>query len=402
MPGAKGESVYRNALQPRRLVVVLLLSAGALLPSLARGQTSQDFPSSSHGRRGDLTPAPVAAEVHPVSTSHFTETWRAPLEAPLWGALLASPQEIVATLDNGTVVAISPQDGRILWKQATGGKPLGGSVFLGSGIFQAAADGRVVGWSLSGEPMWTADLKETIARAPAGSAEELFIPLASSKLVSLGVDGRERWRADLQAVPSTPPSPCRGFVVLGTAGGTVEAFARGTGKPLWVAKTGSEVVSPLLCYRGAIYFGTADSRLWALKYSGRKMWRFPAGARCGVRPFGSEGRVYYPSFDNYLYALKAKSGHLILRVRLSHRLSDDVLVGRDRIYLSPYTSARLTSLSLPDLILAGEYRLDLEGDWFTTTPIRIAESLYIGYGRNEGRILALKETLEEPAAAKTP
>jgi len=390
--------VHLKTIRLSRLALCLLPAASGLLPALAWSQTGPDFASPSHGR---FAPAPPPAPLRPVKTSHFTETWRAPLEAPLAGPLLGSPSQIVATLDNGAMVALSPQDGRILWKQAMGTQPIGGSVFLGQGIAQAASDGHIASWSPTGEPMWSADLKESISRPPTGSPEELYVPLASSKLVSLGADGKERWRVDLQAVPSTPPAACRGFVVLGTAGGTVEAFARGTGKPLWVAKTASEVVSPLLCYRGAIYFGTADNRLWALKYSGAKKWRFPAGARCGVRPFGSDGKVYYPSYDNYLYALKARSGHLILRVRLSHRLSDDVLVGRDRIYLSPYTSARLTALSLPDLILAGEYRLDLEGDWFTTAPIHMAESLFIGYGRDEGRILALKEVLEEPEA-KTP
>jgi outer membrane protein assembly factor BamB len=379
-----------HPLRPALVVLLLLLAAGALPIGLARGQIGQDSRSSG------LLPTPIAAPLRPVKTSRFTEAWRAPLDAPLAGALLGSSQQIVATLDNGTILSLSPQDGSVLWKREVGSQPAGGPIFFGPAIAQAASDGRVAGWNLTGELMWTADLKEPISRPPTGSLEEMYIPLASSKLVSLGTDGKERWRAELQAAPSTPPAACRGFVALGTAGGTVEAFARGTGKPLWVAKTGSEVVSPLLCYRGAIYFGTADSRLWALKYSGRKMWRFPAGARCGVRPFAGEGRVYYPSFDNYLYALKVNSGHLILRVRLSHRLSDDVLVGRDRIYLSPYTSARLTTLSLPDLILAGEYRLELEGDWFTTAPIRIAESLYIGYGRYDGRILALRETLEEP------
>jgi outer membrane protein assembly factor BamB len=394
--------VTLKALPLRRLVLLLLPATWTLLlPCRTWGQTVEGFPTSPRGRRGELSSTPVTAPLHPVKTSHFTEAWRAPLDAPLSGALLGSSQQIVATLVSGAVVALSPQEGHILWKQELGTTPMGGTLFLGSGIAQAGTDGRISSWSLAGEPMWASDLKEPISRAPTGSLEEMFVPLASSKLVSVGTDGHERWRVDLQAAPSTPPSACRGFVVLGTQGGTVEAFARGTGKPLWVAKTGSEVVSPLLCYRGAIYFGTADSRLWALKYSGRKMWKFPAGARCAARPFGHEGRVYYPSFDNYLYALKADSGHLVLRVRLSHRLSDNVLVGRDRIYLSPYTSARLTSLSLPDLILAGEYRLEMEGDWFTTSPIRIAENLYIGYGRDEGRILALRETQEEPAP-KTP
>jgi hypothetical protein len=120
-------------------------------------------------------------------------------------------------------------------------------------------------------------------------------------------------------------------------------------------------------------------------------------------PLSIASRVYFLSYDNYVYVLKASSGNLVLRVRMSHRLSDDALQDPERLYLSPYTSARLTVLTLPDLQLIGEFRLDLDGEWFTTPPVRAGDRLLIGYGRYEGRILALKEEREEaPAAAPPP
>ena len=351
-------------------------------------------------RRQELTPAAPVVPREPVKISHFTEAWRAPLDAPVAGKILASGSRVMVATGSGAVFALAAGDGRVLWKGELGDSPRGGMAAVGPALALAGASGKIAAWNQEGGSLWSVDLKENVATPPTGSPEELFVPLASAKLVSLGADGLERWRVDLAAPPSTPPAACRGFVAVGTEAG-VQAFARGSGKALWAAKTGSAAASPLLCYRGAIYFGTADSHLWALKYSGRKMWKYPSGARCAARPFAIEGRIYYPSFDDYLYVLNSRSGHLILRVRLSHRLTDEAMAGQDRIYISPYTSARLIALSLPDLVLAGEYHLDLEGDWFTTPPLRIAELLYIAYGRDEGRILALRESLEEPGKDKS-
>ena len=392
-----GDHVRRSLL---RHVFMLMMLHGAAIWGFSSWEARGQGPLSptQSGRRGELFPTPAPTPHQPVPLSHFSEAWRAPLGSALSGALVATSQQIFATLESGSVVALAPDDGHTIWKQELGAKPVGGPVLSGSVMVQAGQEGEVAAWSLDGKEAWRENLADPILHPPTGTRESVLLTLASSKLVSLHIDGSQQWSADLLSPASAPPAACRGFVVVGTEKGTVEAFARDTGKSLWVAKTGAAVVSPFLCYRGAIYFGTADNRMWALKYSGRKMWRYPAGARCAARPFGLGERVYFPSFDNYIYCLNAGSGNLVLRVRLSHRLLDDMLVGDDRLYVSPFTSGRLSSLSLPDLIMAGEYRLDLEGDWFTSAPVRAGDLLCIGYGRYEGRVLALKETLEEPQA----
>ena len=379
-----------------RFTALVLLSCAQ-----ARGQGLEQPFSGSRHHKGEQPPPPSRAPVRPIRPSRFVEAWRAPLDSRLVGPLLAQPQRIVATLESGGLVALSPDEGKILWKREGGMRPVGGPTAAGPYLVQAFQEGKITALHPeTGEEAWRVDLRETIARPATGTLEEILVPLTSAVLVSLRPDGGERWRVSLHSAPSTPPAACRGFAAVGTEGGTVEAFERDSGKSLWVAQIGSPIRSPLLCYQGSIYFGTADDRLWALKYSGRKKWRFPAGAECGSRPFGVDRKVFFPSFDDYLYALKARSGNLILRVRLSHRLSDDMLVSRDRVYFSPYTSARLQALSLPELILAGEYKLDLVGDWFTTPPLKMGDRIFIGYGRYEGRVLALKETLEvsEPKA----
>lgn len=353
------------------------------------------------GRERSTVPIePVPPPVHPVANSRFTDAWRTPLSAPLKGPLREAGERLVATLQDGSIVALST-DGSQAWRRELGGPPAGAAVIASTGLIIAVLqDGKAFGLDpATGEQRWSLDLAEPVAAPPTGTTGEVFVALRSSKLVCLGSDGAERWRAPLTSPPSAPAAACRGYAAVGTEGGTLEAFERQSGRALWVAKTGAAVTSEPLCRRSGLFFGTADNRLWALKNSGRKKWSYPAGARCTARPFTFKDRVYFPSYDDYLYGLKTSSGNLLLRVRMSHRLADDVESAPDRIYLSPYTSGHLAVLSLPDLVLAGEYQLDLEGEWFTTPPLRKEGRLFIGYGREEGRVLALNETLEEPAPA---
>jgi outer membrane protein assembly factor BamB len=375
------------------------LIAGAFAALASSKDTIKDPLTGKKGARDQATaarPAPPAAE----KRVHLVELWRVPLGSPLSGPLLLQDELVAASVEGGNTQAFSLTEGRPLWKADLGEKPVGGPVSLGRLIVQATLSGKVQALeSAGGERRWTADLGQEIGKQPTATADGLLVPLASGTIVSLDPEGHERWKAELRGAPSVPLSACRGMAVAGTEAGTVEAFQRDSGRRLWVARIGSPVRSPLLCFRDRIYFATEDERIRVLSYSGRKKWSYPVGGAVTALPFAVGLRVYFLSYDNYIYALKATSGNLLLRVRMSHRLSDDASVGTERVYLSPYTSARLTALTLPELQLVGEYSLDLVGEWFTTPPLQAAGRVVVGYGRYEGRILALKEEREAPEKA---
>jgi len=388
----------------RGVCLVLLLVLSLASPGFPRGKDSiQDPLAGKNQRRAERLPAtrpPPTAE----KRVRFLELWRVPLGSPLSGPLLPLEDRVVASVENGAVQAVSLADGGLLWKTELGEKLAGGPVRIPGLVVQVTAFGKVVALDpAGGATRWTAELQQDVRRQPTADQDTLLVPLAAGQIVSLDAEGRERWRVDLRGAPSTPVAACRAMVLVGTEAGTVEAFERRSGRRLWVSEVGSPVRSSLLCFNGTVYFGTEDNRLRTLRTSGRRRWSYKVGGAITALPIPLGRRVYFLSYDNYVYALKARSGHLVLRVRMSHRLSEDVLQDPERLYLSPYTSARLMALTLPDLQLVGEYGLDLEGEWFTTPPVRAGDRLLIGYGRYEGRILALKEEKEKSgAAAPTP
>jgi outer membrane protein assembly factor BamB len=390
-----------------RQAIALILFAAAFEMSRAFSSgtgTLQDPQAGKNGKRGEDYPTLTLAPPPPETRIRLLEAWRVPLGSPLSGPLLSLGDRLVSAVENGVVQAVSPSEGRPLWKTDLGEKLIGGPVEVLGRVVQASVAGKVRALEAEGgEVRWTVDLERQIWGQPTSTRDGVLVPIASGQVVSLDAEGRERWRVDLKGAPSAPVAACRGMVLAGTEAGTLEAFDRVSGRRLWISETGSPVRSPLLCYRGTIYFGAGDNRLRAIKYNGRRRWSYQVGGAITAVPFPQGDRICFLCYDNYIYVLKARSGHLLLRVRMSHRLSDDAFLGPKRIYLSPYTSARIVALTLPDLQRVGEYRLDLEGEWFTTPPVRAADLLLIGYGRYEGRILALREEKEPaPEAAPSP
>lgn len=388
----------------RGLSLALLLAFSFTNPGFPLGKESIQDPLAGKDQAGAGRIPAASPPPAPEDRVRFLELWRVPLGSPLSGPLLPLEDRVVASVENGAVQAVSLADGGLLWKSNLGERLAGGPVRMPGLVAQATALGKVVALDPArGAVRWTAELQQDVRGQPTTAQDALLVPLATGQIVSLDGEGRERWRVDLRGAPSTAVAACREMVLVGTEVGTVEAFDRDSGRRLWVSEVGSPVRSSLLCFDRTIYFGTEDNRLRTLRTSGRRRWSYKVGGAITALPIPLAHRVYFLSYDNYVYALKARSGHLVLRVRMSHRLSDDALRDSEGLYFSPYTSARLMALTLPDLQLVGEYNLDLEGEWFTTPPVRAGDRLLIGYGRYEGRILALKEEKEKPgAAAPTP
>src|SRR5262249_34657782 len=80
--------------------------------------------------------------------------------------------------------------------------------------------------------------------------------------------------------------------------------------------------------------------------------------------------LYMQCWDDDIYVVRRRSGHLAARVHLDHRLSLDAARAREYLYVAPFTEGSVVALSLPGLTLAGRFNLDAPGGWVTTPPVR--------------------------------
>jgi outer membrane protein assembly factor BamB len=150
-----------------------------------------------------------------------------------------------------------------------------------------------------------------------------------------------------------------------------------------------------------VLVGAADRAVWSLRArSGGISWRQRTGSIVTARTRAIGGLLYVPCWDNDVYVLRERNGHLLGRVRLDHRLNAEVAWQFEHLFVAPYTEGSLVALALPYLGTAGKHDLGVPGEWFTTAPVPAAGGIAVGWGRDSGHLLALRVgPAKEPEAA---
>jgi len=103
-----------------------------------------------------------------------------------------------------------------------------------------------------------------------------------------------------------------------------------TGNLKWRYKTGDWVgSSPAIGSDGTIYFGSWDSYLYALNPDGNLKWRYKTGDWVRSSPaIGSDGTIYFGSWDSCLYALNP-DGNLKWRYKTGDWVRSSPAIGLD-------------------------------------------------------------------------
>ena len=122
------------------------------------------------------------------------------------------------------------------------------------------------------------------------------------------LEGQAKWRYKTEddGTPSSPAIGSDGTVYFGAADSHLYAL-NPDGSLKWrFATRQAEVSTPAVGSDGTIYFGAYDSIFYALNQDGRLRWRFVAGKEVtGAPAIGSDGTIYFGSRDDHLYALNS-------------------------------------------------------------------------------------------------
>jgi outer membrane protein assembly factor BamB len=190
----------------------------------------------------------------------------------------------------GQLAALSPRDGRVLWRYVSGRCAWASPAVAGGLVFQTF-----------------------LLRPPACR------PDVDAHGVLLAFDARTggvRWRVSLPATESSP-LVSGGLVWVGDWSGDVSAFAMRTGTLRWRFHTDAAVKSSPSIAGGLLYVATYGGHLYALDAStGRRLWRASGQQRLFRHgrfystPSVGHGRVYVGSTDGKVYAFGARNGRL--------------------------------------------------------------------------------------------
>ena len=325
-------------------------------------------------------------------------------EAPLAGEPAAAGDRLVAADRAGVVVALRSADGGEAWRVRLEVPLAVGPMVFDGIVYQGSVSGRLYALRLEdGREIWRADVGGAPQTPPIAVHGRLLLATDLPELIAVDpAKGGVRQRLPLPGRPG-PPTLDGAVLVVGTEHGMVLALDALSLRVLWRRYVRHAVTAPPFLYCKRVYVAVADRTLRCLRLaSGRPLWRQRTGSTVTARLVARDDLLYAPCFDNDIYVLQRRSGHLLGRVRLDHRLSQDATVLGHHLFITPFTEGAVVGLELPGLQVAGRFHLEAPGQWFTSPPVVSGARVAVGWGRDAGRITALDVAAGPPADAAKP
>ena len=333
--------------------------------------------------------------LHEPGRDALTPVWEIPFEESAIPWVTSARDFAIVSSLKGTLVACDP-NGTVVWRRSLDTALSAPPVEAGERIAALGDDGQVRFLDAStgsvtstagpfGPRSYLSAVKGGLAVADPAGIVTLLDPS----------DGRRVWETRLDEAPSVPVAECGGAMLAGSAQGSLFGLEPETGSVMWTRAIGESITTPAGCWRRQAYVGSADNRIHALKISRRRgnpVWSYTTGGDLAGRPFTYGGRVYFFSYDTYLYALQADNGHLAWKVRLGRRpRASSVLMG-SLLVVAPLNTERLETFRLPEGTQGSAWALPAGQGRFVAAPAAAGGRIVAAaasYGEESARIIGL-------------
>lgn len=253
-------------------------------------------------------------------------------------------------LQGGRVVALSLENGSLLWETPQGGEftaPLSAGK---SELYIATERQTETGKegvlraldTATGLTRWTKTFPHTFRSALIEAGDTLYATMSDGKLHALQrTDGSSKWEFAAQGRFLIDHDQ----LLLGGDDNTLYALKLETGEQLWKFQGKGKIGKPA-CDERQVYFGSADGRVRAvLRTTGALIWERRAGASVLAPPLVKGNQLLVPSFDNYLYSLQTKNGSMTWRQLMDGRLIfEPIALGEDIVAIAAFDSNEVTLL----------------------------------------------------------
>ena len=200
--------------------------------------------------------------LHPASGKLL---WSFTARPPLRATPTSDGQRLYLSGGDGTLWALD-LNGRLLWERSLDAPLLSSPVLLPAGVAVLSRAGTLVALTPNGQEMWRHSLQqECWYGAPVYDRGALFVATAAGSLWRLDADsGRTVWRRDGFGPFYATPLVADGRVVVGDNAGMLRVFGGDSADLLASFTVGAPMQGTPLLQGGRLIFGARDQRIHAL------------------------------------------------------------------------------------------------------------------------------------------
>jgi len=204
-------------------------------------------------------------------------------------------------------------------------------VFDKTHAFFPLEGGRVVAYDLAtGSQTWIVSIAAT--GRPAASPDLLFVVESTSIDAVRVEDGATAWQLPFAEALAAPLMWDNGWLVAVTIEAEVLAFRASDGHLVWRRNIGSPAHAAPALAADRVYVPTEDGRVVALRVeTGAPIWEHRLGG-ASSDILALDDRIYVGSKDNFFYCLSAKDGEQAWRVRTGGDVIGLPLIDEHSVY----------------------------------------------------------------------
>ena len=266
---------------------------------------------------GGLVVAASAEGLVAFDSSSGKPGWSRPLDRRVVAPLSASDRQVVACLEDGTVVSIASADGTEMWRRQIGSEPAVRSVLDGTTVYILRADGAIdCVAAATGRPVWSAK----IGPGPSGLLHD------------------------------------RDWVYAGARDNYLYCLDARTGHIRWRWRSGADIVGTPATDGRRVFYAALDNQLYALdRGNGSQRWKRPLPTRPGSGPLPFDDLLLVSGISPAIRAYRANNGAPAGQVAALDELAGAPLVvrpGGDILGLLVVTGGGQVQLFVPGLPVA--------------------------------------------------
>ncbi|WP_051086851.1 outer membrane protein assembly factor BamB [Psychrobacter lutiphocae] len=203
--------------------------------------------------------------------------------------------------------------------------------FDGQQLVVAGSSGKVESYNISGQNLWSVDLKEDIVGGVAfdGASQTAIVTTKSARVIAFdSVSGNIRWQTKIDGTVLAPALIHNNRVILSGNDGIMYGLSLQTGATIWQFATQSPSISvrgtakPTLLDNQTVLLATADGRLHGVDIeSGIPQWNRRVGIPTGASeiqrmtdidgtPTVDQGQLFAVSYSGQLLAADLATGQV--------------------------------------------------------------------------------------------
>jgi outer membrane protein assembly factor BamB len=291
---------------------------------------------------------PVRADGHPSLAKPLKAAWSFGSDEMLDFTPAAYGQHLYIPLAGGKIVSVDVPGGSFGWKTEVGGMMSAAPAADEHGVYVAtevASDTRGRGARSrgflrllspeSGVPVWVRTLDAPVRGSLTVYEGVLYAASRDGRLYAFEAKtGDIKWVRQNTAPFHTYPLAIGDTLLLCDEAGSVSAFYRTTGQPLWSYRTRPPLRPQPTTRDGIVFVGASENVLALDLTSGKLLWR--ARTSGGVQWLASSpDGIVATTLDNFVYKYSVLEGKRVWKSRLPARVTARPLLTSDGLLLSP-------------------------------------------------------------------